>query len=147
MQVDVYFLQHRHRCRQMSFCYTGIDVGRSLCYTCIDVGRSLFVTHVQMQVDLFLLHSYRCRQISFCYTGIDVGRSLFVTQLQMQVDVFFLFVFFLTGTLLQSNRLFINRRQDYCNSVMYGVGVIHLRNLQPVHNWVARVVARKLKYD
>ena len=38
---------------------------------------------------------------------------------------------------------FISRRLDYCNSILYGVGVIHLRKLQSVQNIAARIDARK----
>ena len=43
--------------------------------------------------------------------------------------------------------IFINSRLDYCNSVLYGVGAMHLQKLQSVQNGAARVVARKRKYD
>ena len=38
-------------------------------------------------------------------------------------------------------------RLDYCNSILNGVGAMHLRKLQSVHNVAARVIARKRKYD
>ena len=41
----------------------------------------------------------------------------------------------------------INNRQDYYNSVLYVVGAVHLRKLQPVENGAARFVTRKRKYD
>ena len=41
----------------------------------------------------------------------------------------------------------INSKLDYCNSILYGVGAVHLQKLQSVQNGAARVVARKRKYD
>ena len=42
---------------------------------------------------------------------------------------------------------FINSRVDYCNSILYSVGAVHLQKLQSVQNGAARVVVRKQKYD
>jgi len=38
-------------------------------------------------------------------------------------------------------------RIDYCNAVLAGVHGVHLRQLQPVLNAAARLIARKWKYD
>ena len=42
---------------------------------------------------------------------------------------------------------FVNSRLDYCNSVLQGVGAVHLQKLQLIQNGAARVVARKRKFD
>ena len=42
---------------------------------------------------------------------------------------------------------FINSRLDYCNSILYGDGAVHLWKLQSIQNGAARVVAQKRKYD
>ena len=44
-------------------------------------------------------------------------------------------------------RVLINRRLDYCNSVLYSVRAMLLRKLQSVQNGATRVVERNRKYD
>ena len=41
---------------------------------------------------------------------------------------------------------FINSKLDYCNSVLYDIGVVHLRNIQSDQNRAAQVVIRKQIY-
>ena len=44
-------------------------------------------------------------------------------------------------------RALVHSRLDYCNSVLQGVGAVHLQKLLLIQNGSARVIARKRKYD